>query len=199
MKTTEHQAKNREGLESWVFMDEGFRRQFFKGSYRAAVSFMNEIGRSYKEGAPPDLVIDKDGLWVIFHFEGERITPAQKEMAMKIDRAYEEIIHDQDPPLSQEEIEELKPGLPEWSFSQRALQRIIKIDAFKTAVEFANRVAAIGIGAGHLPDLVITRESVMIVITSRLSHGVTVSDINLARQISEVVEKFDQGQGIRNR
>ena len=195
----ERKIKNIEGLESWLVMDEGVRKQFFKGSYRAAVSFMNKIGRSYKEGSPPDLVIDKDGLWVIFKFEGKGVSPPQKEMAVKIDQAYQEIVNEQDPPLSQEEIEELKPGLSAWNFSQRALQRTARIDSFKTAVEFSNRVAAIGIGVGHLPDLVITRENVMIVITSRLSSGVTVSDINLARQISEVVEKFDQGQGIRNR
>ncbi len=199
MKIPEQKVKNIEGLESWNLIDEGFRKQFFKGSYRSAVAFMNKIGRSSKEDFPPDLVIDKDGLWVIFHAEGDAIFPGQREIAMKIDRAYEEIILEQDPPLGQEEIDELKPGLSAWNFSHRALQRIVKIDSFKTAVEFSNRVAAIGIGAGHLPDLVITRESVMIVITSRLSSGVTVSDINLARQVSEVVDKFDQGQGIRNR
>ncbi|MFI5303419.1 MAG: 4a-hydroxytetrahydrobiopterin dehydratase [Nitrospiria bacterium] len=187
------------GLESWSFFDKGFRKQFFKGSYKRAVSFMNKIGRSQKTGSPPDLVVDKDGLWVIFHVEESHISPEQKELAMKIDQAYEEIIYEDDPPLTSEEIGQLIPGLPGWTFSTRSLQRVINMDSFKTAVEFSNRVAAVGVGSGHLPDIVITKESVLILIASRYSSGVTVSDINLARQISEVVEKLDQGQGIRNR
>jgi pterin-4a-carbinolamine dehydratase len=192
-------VKNREGLESWSFAEKGFRKQFFKGSYRAAVSFMNKIGRSHQEGTPPDLVIDKDGLWVIFHSEDGGVDPVQKEMAMKVDLAYQEIVNEQDPPLTPEEIEELKPGLSGWSFSIRALQRTAKIDSFKTAVQFANRVAAVGVGIAHLPDLVITKEGVIMVISSRLSSGITASDINLARQISEVIDQLDEGQGIRNR
>lgn len=187
------------GLESWDFIDQGFRKQFFRGSYRAAVSFMNKIGRSHKDGIPPDLVVDKDGLWVIFHQEGNEVLPEQREMALKIDMAYREIIDEEDPPLTYVEIAELKPGLSGWTFSDRALQRLIPVDSFKTAVEFSNRVAAIGVGSGHLPDLVVTGGSVLIIISGRFSSGITVSDINLARQISEVVERLDQGQGIRNR
>jgi pterin-4a-carbinolamine dehydratase len=191
--------EEKSGLESWNFIDQGIRKRFFRGSYRAAVSFMNKIGRSHKEGVPPDLVIDKDGLWVIFHLEENRISPQQKELALKIDRAYQEIVHEEDPPLGKSEIESLKKGLPGWQFSGRSLQREIKVDSFKTAVEFANRVAAVGIGSGHLPDLVISKESVLAIVSGRFSSGITVSDINLARQISEVIEKFDEGQGLRNR
>lgn len=187
------------GLESWDFIDQGFRKQFFRGSYRASVSFMNKIGRSHKEGVPPDLVVDKDGLWVIFHQEGNEVLPKQREMALKIELAYREIINEEDPPLTHAEIAELKPGLAGWTFSDRALQRLIAVDSFKTAVEFSNRVAAIGVGSGHLPDLVVTGGSVLVIISGRFSSGITVSDINLARQISEVVERLDQGQGIRNR
>jgi 4a-hydroxytetrahydrobiopterin dehydratase len=187
------------GLESWSFIDQGFRKQFFKGSYKAAVSFMNKIGRSHKEGVPPDLVIDKDGLWVIFHLEAGGILPGQRELAMKIDQAYQEIINEEDPPLTSEEIDQVKRGLSGWHFSGRSLQRVIQVDSFKTAVEISNRLAAIGIGSAHLPDLVITRESLLITVSGRFSAGITVSDINLARQISEVVERLDQGQGIRNR
>jgi pterin-4a-carbinolamine dehydratase len=187
------------GLESWDFIERGFRKQFFRGSYRAAVSFMNKIGRSHKGGTPPDLVVDKDGLWVIFHLEEKGVSQEQKEMAQKIDLAYREIINEEDPPLAHEEIEVLKSGLKGWTFSDRALQRSIPVDSFKTAVEFSNRVAAIGVGSGHLPDLVITNQSVLIIISGRFSNGITVSDINLARQITEVVERLDEGQGIRNR
>ena len=187
------------GLENWSFIDQGFRKQFFKGSYKGAVSFMNKIGRSYKDGTPPDLVLDKDGLWVIFHLEGGGVSPGQKELAMKIDQAYREIINEDDPPLSSEEIVLVKRGLPGWHFSGRSLQKTIQVDSFKTAVEISNRLAAIGIGSAHLPDLVITRENLLITISGRFSTGITVSDINLARQISEVVERLDQGQGIRNR
>ena len=123
------------GLESWSFIDQGFRKQFFKGSYKAAVSFMNKIGRSHKEGVPPDLVIDKDGLWVIFHLEGGVVLPEQRELAMKIDQAYQEIIHEEDPPLTSEEIGQLKKGLSDWHFSGRSLQRVVQVDSFKTAVE----------------------------------------------------------------
>lgn len=186
-------------LENWSFYDKGFRKQFFKGSYKGAVAFMNKIGRSYKEGLPPDLVVDKDGLWVIFHFEGNEILEEQKELALKIDQAYEEIISEDAPPLSSEELSQLMPGLPGWTLSTRSIQRVVNIDSFKTAVEFSNRVAAVGVGSGHLPDIVITKDKVLILISSRYSSAVTVSDINLARQISEVVDKLDHGQGIRNR
>lgn len=191
--------KNDARLESWSATDGGFRKRFFRGHYRMAVSFMTRIGRLWKEGPTPDLVLDKDGLWVVFNFEEESDLVKQRELAVKIDHLYNEVLGESDPPLTKEEISEVVPGLRGWSLGERSLQRTIILDSFKTALEFANRVAAIGVGTGHLPDILIHKNRVDMVISGRHSRGVTAADVNLAMQVSEVVLKLDDGQGIRNR
>ncbi|HXN06590.1 MAG TPA: hypothetical protein VN944_05950, partial [Nitrospiria bacterium] len=123
--------KNDARLESWSATDGGFRKQFFRGHYRTAVSFMNRIGQLWKEGPTPDLVMDKDGLWVVFNFEDDSDLAKQRTLAARIDQLYHEVLGESDPPLTKEEISEVGPGLRGWTLGERSLQRAIILDSFK--------------------------------------------------------------------
>lgn len=64
----------------------------------------------------------------------------------------------EEPPLSQQEIKELKPEVPEWQVIEvdgvPRLERLFKFKNFAEALEFTNEVGAIAEEEDHHPKLV---------------------------------------------
>lgn len=62
-----------------------------------------------------------------------------------------------EPVLTDEEIAELKPQVPEWVVNEvdgiRQLERVFKFKNFVQALEFTNRVGALAEAEGHHPAL----------------------------------------------
>ena len=87
------------------------------------------------------------------------------------------------PRLTDDEVRTRLAGLSGWERAGSAIRRQYKFDSFKSAMAFANRVAALAEEADHHPDILVEYDKVTLTLTSHDSGGLTERDFKLARKI----------------
>lgn len=84
-------------------------------------------------------------------------------------------------------LTELLGTLDGWERDAEAITKTFTLKGFTGAMAFANRVAEAATAARHHPDIHIERyKAVRIVLTTHVSHGISRSDIDLAKAIDAI-------------
>lgn len=96
------------------------------------------------------------------------------------------------PHVTQAQIDELKPSIPEWQIVERdgimQLERVFKFRNFKQALAFTNRVGEIAEEAGHHPALLTEWGKVTVTWWSHEMKGLHRNDFILAARTDEVAQ-----------
>jgi 4a-hydroxytetrahydrobiopterin dehydratase len=87
------------------------------------------------------------------------------------------------PLLSEEAITAGLVELPDWERDGASIRRELRFATFPDAIAFVDRVAELAEAADHHPDIDIRWRSVVLVLTTKASHGLTERDMGLAKQI----------------
>jgi 4a-hydroxytetrahydrobiopterin dehydratase len=85
--------------------------------------------------------------------------------------------------LTQSQIDEALPGVPEWSQVGEAIQRTFDMGDFLRAMEFVNAVAKAAEAAQHHPDILVRYKRVTLTLATHDANGITLKDFDLARKI----------------
>lgn len=98
-----------------------------------------------------------------------------------------------DPSLTESEIAELLPQVPEWQPVEQdgilRLQRIFKFKNYAQAVEFTNKVAAIAEEQDHHPLIILEWGKVTVQWWTHVVKGLHKNDFIMAAKTDEVFEK----------
>lgn len=93
------------------------------------------------------------------------------------------------PPLTEHQIGELQPGIPEWTVvDNHHLERSFTYPDFGTALAFVNQVGTLAEDQGHHPDLELSWGKVGVKIWTHKINGLTRSDFVLAAKIDTVYQ-----------
>lgn len=96
------------------------------------------------------------------------------------------------PTVTEEEIAELKPQIPEWEIVERdgirQLERTYKFKNFVQALEFTNKVGAIAEEEGHHPDLLTAWGKVTVTWWSHKIKGLHRNDFVMAAKSDRLYE-----------
>lgn len=74
--------------------------------------------------------------------------------------------------------------LPGWSGDTTGLRRTVTAPGFPAAIRLVDDVAAVAEGSNHHPDIDIRWREVTFALSTHSAGGVTLRDVELARQIS---------------
>lgn len=88
--------------------------------------------------------------------------------------------------LTQPEIDNALQGLPGWTRSGNAIERVLQFPDFPAAMKCVNALADAAEAANHHPDILINYNRVTLTLTSHDSGGVTQRDIRMAGRINEI-------------
>jgi 4a-hydroxytetrahydrobiopterin dehydratase len=84
-------------------------------------------------------------------------------------------------------LSELLGELDGWQRDGQTITKTFTLKGWKTAMEFANRVAEAATTANHHPDIHIERyKTVRIVLTTHITHGISRADIDLAKALDAI-------------
>lgn len=89
--------------------------------------------------------------------------------------------------LSEAEIAAQLENLEAWSRKGEAIVRKLEFGSFLDAIAFINRIAPLAEAADHHPELFNVYNRVELLLTTHDAQGLTVRDMDLARQIDAVV------------
>lgn len=99
-----------------------------------------------------------------------------------------------EPPLTQDEIAQLKPGAPDWEVVEREnilrLERVFKFKNFVQALEFTNRVGEVAEEEGHHPALLTEWGKVTVTWWTHKIKGLHRNDFIMAAKSDEVYQNF---------
>ncbi|WP_280444238.1 4a-hydroxytetrahydrobiopterin dehydratase [Nocardia brasiliensis] len=90
------------------------------------------------------------------------------------------------PLLTETELAEAMTGLPEWSRDGAVISRIVQAPSFLAGIELVRQVATAAEDANHHPDIDIRWRKVTFALSTHDSGGLTVLDIELAREIDRL-------------
>lgn len=90
----------------------------------------------------------------------------------------------EDAVLTEEEVNELLDGVPQWSLRDRAIERELTFRNFEEAMEFVNMVAALAKAEDHHPDILISYNKVHLTLTTHKAGGLTCKDFILGAKIN---------------
>ena len=98
------------------------------------------------------------------------------------------------PPITQAEIEELKPQIPDWDIIEREgelrLERVYRFPDFKTALAFTNRVGDAAEAAGHHPALLTEWGKTTVTWWTHAISGLHRNDFIMAAQTDAIAREF---------
>ena len=98
-----------------------------------------------------------------------------------------------DPSLTEAEIAELLPQIPEWDFVARddipRLQRIFKFKNYAQSLEFTNKVAAIAEEEDHHPLIVLEWGRVTVQWWTHVVKGLHKNDFIMAAKTDEMFDR----------
>ncbi len=102
------------------------------------------------------------------------------------------------PPVSQEEIAELKPQIPAWKIievdGESRLERSYKFPDFKTGLEFTNRVGEAAEEQGHHPALLTEYGNVTVTWWTHAISGLHKNDFIMAAKTDDIATEFTARQ-----
>ncbi len=94
------------------------------------------------------------------------------------------------PQVTKEEIEELKPQIPEWTLSNREgiqqLERAFSFKDFAEALMFTNRVGALAEAEGHHPAILTEWGRVTVTLWTHKIHGLHRNDFIMAAKVDSL-------------
>jgi 4a-hydroxytetrahydrobiopterin dehydratase len=89
--------------------------------------------------------------------------------------------------LSENEIYEKLNEIPGWVFRDKSISKEFKLNDFKSALAFVNRIGDEAEKMDHHPDIFIhSWNKVQITISTHSAGGITQNDFNLAKKIEEI-------------
>jgi len=89
--------------------------------------------------------------------------------------------------LAEPLLTELLGTVEGWERDGQAITKTFKLNGWKSAMAFANRVAEAATAANHHPDIHIEGyKRVRIVLTTHVSKGISRADIDLAKTIDSL-------------
>jgi len=74
-------------------------------------------------------------------------------------------------PLSRKETEELSQEIPQWSLSDKSIEREYRFEDFRQAMNFVNGVASIANGQNHHPDIFVSYNKVRLILSTHKIEG----------------------------
>ena len=93
------------------------------------------------------------------------------------------------PTVTEQELAELRPQVPEWQVVRREeidrLERVLTFPDFAAALEFTNRVGALAEAAGHHPALLTEWGRVTVTWWTHKIRGLHRNDFRMAAQTDE--------------
>ncbi|TGD85665.1 4a-hydroxytetrahydrobiopterin dehydratase [Mycolicibacterium sp. CH28] len=89
--------------------------------------------------------------------------------------------------LTDDEVRLAVRDLPGWEHSDGALRRSVKFGSFLGGIDAVRRVAELAEHKDHHPDIDIRWRTVTFVLVTHSEGGITDKDVDLAREINEVV------------
>lgn len=96
-----------------------------------------------------------------------------------------------DPALNKDEIEALKPQIPEWQVFEREgiphLERIFKFKDFQQALDFTNRVGGLAEEQDHHPQLVTEWGKVTVQWWTHVVKGLHKNDFIMAAKTDDLL------------
>ena len=93
------------------------------------------------------------------------------------------------PPLTTEEIQNLKPQIPSWDVAadEKSIAREFAFKNFKEALAFVNKVGEIAESEGHHPDLNLHNyKKVLVTLSTHAIHGLSENDFIVAAKIDKI-------------
>jgi 4a-hydroxytetrahydrobiopterin dehydratase len=96
------------------------------------------------------------------------------------------------PPLADDRITERLAALPGWERSGDEIVKTFELPSFREAIAFVTRVADRAEAADHHPDLDVRWRTVHVTLSTHDAGGVTTKDLDLARQIDDLVPEAGQ-------
>ncbi|MGV0836012.1 4a-hydroxytetrahydrobiopterin dehydratase [Mycolicibacterium thermoresistibile] len=90
--------------------------------------------------------------------------------------------------LSDEQVDAALPDLNGWERKDGALRRSVKFGAFLDGIEAVRRVAERAEAKDHHPDIDIRWRTVTFALVTHSAGGITEQDLELAREIDELLE-----------
>lgn len=98
------------------------------------------------------------------------------------------------PPVSQEEIAQLKPQIPDWNIievdGESRLEHTYKFPDFKTALAFTNQVGEAAEEQGHHPALLTEYGKVTVTWWTHAISGLHKNDFIMAAKTDEIAHEF---------
>lgn len=88
--------------------------------------------------------------------------------------------------LTEAEIQARMEELSGWTKQGKEIQCVRQFKDFVEAINFVNRLVEPAESAGHHPDLAISYNKVTVSLTSHDAGGLTESDFQMAKVISEI-------------
>jgi 4a-hydroxytetrahydrobiopterin dehydratase len=97
------------------------------------------------------------------------------------------------PKVSYEEMEQLKPQIPEWEILEIGnvprLKRVYKFPDFKTALDFTNRVGEVAESEGHHPSLLTEWGQVTVTWWTHAISGLHRNDFIVAAKTDDIASQ----------
>ena len=90
--------------------------------------------------------------------------------------------------LTDDQVDAALPNLPGWERTDGALRRSIKFPAFLEGIAAVRRVAERAEEKDHHPDIDIRWRTVTFVLVTHSAGGITENDLDMAREINQVVD-----------
>jgi 4a-hydroxytetrahydrobiopterin dehydratase len=91
--------------------------------------------------------------------------------------------------LSGREVEALLIQVPGWFLTDEQITREFKLKDFRQAMDFVNNVAVIANEQNHHPEIRISYNRVMLLLTTHRAHGLSLNDFILAARINLLAER----------
>ena len=79
----------------------------------------------------------------------------------------------------QQRMNELKG----WSLEGDAISKEVKFNSFREAIDYVNKIGEIAEQNNHHPDILITYDTVRLVLTTHHENGLTEKDFEVAKMI----------------
>jgi 4a-hydroxytetrahydrobiopterin dehydratase len=90
--------------------------------------------------------------------------------------------------LSDDQLNDVLPKLPDWVAQDAALVRTVELASFPQAIMVVNRVAEIAENDNHHPDIDIRYKSLTFRLSTHSKGGITALDVSLAEEIDGILD-----------
>ncbi|MFQ3549122.1 MAG: 4a-hydroxytetrahydrobiopterin dehydratase [Armatimonadota bacterium] len=90
-------------------------------------------------------------------------------------------------PLTMEEAQQLGKQVPNWTITEKQIERTFKFKNFVEAMDFANEITKIAESENHHPNLHISYGKVKVDLYTHAVNGITINDFIVASKIDEIM------------